>query len=487
MTIETMYAADWDAYISRVIDWLDNNTDVDTQTWLSLLVAQQSSMVIDPKKTTALALDVDGDGKGDACRVTLSVPLNQIKDVSLTISTEITLEDWTLPFTIGRIHGSPVLTNDLVSEVVYYGELGNAVRNYYNQDTCAYDLPVTVDKWYEILDQDGIGHLIALQELESMSEKELRIPVVLEYPEPDEDGETDSDYGFLIYRDGRFAGFMDAETNGPIIPLSNKKFNGVKAHMCVLWEFFPGFYLPFPLGGEEGFAFAPEETDDRGMKLVMTDLSEIGDLDDMQLQFNSVVTDLYGYDHSINDAVAAAWTEAENGAVLRSIEGAEITIPELTFNRRRQEPQPTVILGGKELVLDQDYEMLSMTMLKAGTYDLILLGLGDYVGYVKTTYTIVQAVSEVEAESEVALKEVAKADRTVLTANTPAHPDNIAFDFSGTAENLQQYLAVSDDGRSVVMKQGAEAGSYLIRVTVSGGGEDTYTDINGESITIEVK
>ena len=483
VTIEKMYAADWDAYIGRVIDWLDRNTNVDTQTWLSLLVAQQSSMVIDTKKMKATALDINGDGKGDACRVTLSVPLNQVKDVSLNITTEIDLAGWVLPFTIGRVHGSHVLTNDFVSDYVWGGEAGVVVRNYYNQETCAFDLPTAVDQWYEILDQDGIGHVIALHEMDSMSEKELRIPFVIEYPEPDEEGEPVSDIGYLIYRDGHFAGFMDAETNGPIIPLSNAKFNNARAYTCVLWEFFPGIYVPFPLGNDEGFALATEETNDRGMKLVMTGIDEIADLDTMPLQINSVVTDLYGYDHSINDVVAGF----DNGTVLRSLDGAEITVPDLIFNRRRQDPQITVTYNGKELVQNVDYEVLSNPAFKAGTYDIVILGLGDYVGYKKISYSVLQAESSVEAASDVKLKEAAKADVTVLTVNTAAHPDNIAFDFSDTIENLRQYLEVGADGRSVVLKQGAEAGSYIVGVTVSNGSEDTYTDINADRFTIEVK
>lgn len=67
------------------------------------------------------------------------------------------------------------------------------------------------------------------------------------------------------------------------------------------------------------------------------------------------------------------------------------------------------------------------------------------------------------------------------------HPGNIAFDFTLTAENLRQYLEIGDDGRSVALREDAEAGDYVILVTVGGGAEDTYTGIDGESFTIAVK
>lgn len=54
-------------------------------------------------------------------------------------------------------------------------------------------------------------------------------------------------------------------------------------------------------------------------------------------------------------------------------------------------------------------------------------------------------------------------------------------------EILRQDLEVGDDGRTVALKKGAKAGRYVISVTVSGGEEDTYTNIEGESFTVEVK
>lgn len=146
-----------------------------------------------------------------------------------------------------------------------------------------------------------------------------------------------------------------------------------------------------------------------------------------------------------------------------------------------------MIIGGKELVEGQDYLVVGSQMFKAGTQDFILVGTGNYVGVVRGVCTLAQAESTVEAAAEVALDEIAGADMAVLTVKTPAHPENIAFDFTGTAEDLRQYLEVGEDDRSVTLKQGAEAGSYVIKVTVTGGAEDTYTEIEGESYTVEVK
>jgi hypothetical protein len=76
---------------------------------------------------------------------------------------------------------------------------------------------------------------------------------------------------------------------------------------------------------------------------------------------------------------------------------------------------------------------------------------------------------------------------TVLTVNTPAHPENVQFDFSGTDGKLRDFLKEGADGKTVLLKKGAEAGSYEVRVSVVDGGADTYSNIDGAIYVIEVK
>jgi len=76
---------------------------------------------------------------------------------------------------------------------------------------------------------------------------------------------------------------------------------------------------------------------------------------------------------------------------------------------------------------------------------------------------------------------------TVLTVNTPAHPDNVQFDFSATEEALRGNLATGSDGRSVLLKKDAAPGTYTVVVHVIGGSEDTYSTIDGETCVISVE
>lgn len=482
--IESMTASDWNAYVDAVIQWLDDNTDVNTDTWLALLVAQQSSMALDKSKTKAVALDMNGDGGMDASRVTLPVPLSLIRGVSLTVNYPL-FEAFYCP--IGKINGTPV-TDEAALLYDEYESMDYSVYELYAAESCAFDVPVTLNKWYEILGSDGVGHIISMTDMDSVRTNELKIPVYIEFAETDEDGYQEGASGYLIYRDGHFTGFLDGYSPDPIISLTNGKFDGARVHPAVAIPFIGTINLFIPLNMEDGgILFGDDRTDDRGMKIVMTDLGEITALQDKVAQINVVATDIYGYDHDLSGAIEAARKLADRGTILQSIEKATVESAELTFNRKRQDPQFTVKIGGEELVEGQDYLVGGPQMFRAGTQDYILVGIGDYVGVARGICTMAQAESTVEALGEVALDDIAGADMAILTVNTPAHPENIAFDFTGTAENLQLYLETGEDGRSVTLKQGAEAGSYVIKVTVTGGAEDTYTEIKGESYTVEVK
>ena len=482
--IKSMTASDWNAYVADVIHWLDDNTGVNTETWLALLVAQQSSMALDKSQTKAVALDMNGDGGMDASRVTLPVPLSMIKSASLSVSYPL-FEGFYYP--IGKINGTPV-TDEAALLYGEYESMDYSVYELYAANTCAFDVPVTLDKWYEILGPDGVGHIISMTDMDSVRTNELKIPVYIEFLEVDEDGFTEGSAGYLIYRNGHFTGFLDGYSPDPIISLDNKKFDGARAHPAIAIPFIGTLNLFLPINMEDGgILFGDDRTDDRGMKIVMTDLGEIAALQDKSVEINVVATDIYGYDHDISGAIEEARKEAEYGTILRSIERAMVDDAELTFNRRRQMPHFTVKIGGEELVEGQDYLVVGSQMFRAGTQEFLIVGIGDYVGVTRGVCTLAQAVSTVEAAAEVALDDIAGADMTILTANTPAHPENVAFDFTGTADNLRQYLETGDDGRSVTLKQGAEAGSYVVVVTVTGGAEDTYTEIEGESYTVEVK
>ncbi len=498
--ITGLSASDWDIYISTIIDLLNKYSDVDTETWLALLTAQQSSQVVDGQKATAVGVDRTGDGVEDAYRVTVPAPLNLVRDVYTRLGFELAGdegdEEWEfykmflgLPDTvdIAKVHGNPV-QEEIVNYISWGADLGSGVRSLFAGTDCAYELPTTVDRWYEILDSDGIGHVISVDEVDLGKAQDLRIPVIVHFAEPRPDGSDWREDGYLIYGNGHFKGFQSSEPFNPLISLNNSAFYGATIQTAALLpaNVF-GYSIEMFMEISDPFALPEQRDGDGGMKLVMTPMADIKDLADTELTPVTLLVDLYGKGHDISAAIQAAREASAAGNVTYSIEAAEITVPEAVFNRRLQMPEVTVKLGDKELVADEDYELVAQEMLKAGTQELKLFGRGDYVGYTTATFTILPAESKVEALEAVALSDLANGDVTVLTVDTPAHPDNVQFDFSGTDERLRQYLKEGADGKTVVLEKGAEAGTYEIRVDVIDGGEDTYANIDGEIHALEVK
>ena len=502
-----MYASDWNAYVGTVIDKLNACSPVDTETWLALLTAQQSSQTIDPEDTKAIGVDRDGDGVEDAYRITVGAPLKLVGDVSLSLSLAFPEEETepgeneeisdfsdivrflNLPdgFSLGRIHGNPV-QEEIVRILRLGGDLDDGVRSLFSRADCDYELPAAVDAWYELVDSDGVGHVIAVDDVDLAETRDLRIPVNVKFAEPRPDGRDWEENGFFVYGDGHFKGFVSEDGYSPMIPLDSIAFNGavVRTAVVVPFDFFGmmlGVYAPV----SDAFTMPAARDRDRGMKLVLTPLAQIADLEGKTVVTAAAVTDLYGCRHDISAAVRAARERAADGTLATGIGACEITVAETVYNRRRQEPAVTVTLNGRTLREEEDYILAAEPMLKAGTQEITVFGIGEYVGYQSALFVMRPAGSTVKAAEAVAAGDLAEADVTVLTVETPAHPDSVTFDFTGTDEALRGLLRVGDDGKSVLLGRGAPAGAYTVAVTVAGGEADTYANIDAETYVIEVK
>ncbi|MBQ8136334.1 MAG: hypothetical protein IJ174_02780, partial [Clostridia bacterium] len=310
--ITGMQAADWDIYIGMIIDVLNRYSNVDTETWLALLTVQQSSQALNLEKTTAVGVDKTGDGVEDLYRVTLATPLKLVRDASISLKFKLKLSEEDQEFfeflgaddvaSICRITGTPV-QEGIVSFLSIGGELGESVRELFAVENCAYDLPTSVESWYEVLDSDGIGHVVAIGDLDLSRAQEIRIPVQIRFAEPQEDGSDWVENGYFVYGDGHFKGFLNGNGYSPMIPLDNKAFNGAKVEMIVMLpiDLFGLLTIDLPSGISDSFTLPMEPSRDRGMKLVMTPLEEIKDLEGVELTPTVVVTDLYGYQYDISD------------------------------------------------------------------------------------------------------------------------------------------------------------------------------------------
>ena len=229
--ITAMKASEWDAYLSTLIELLDRYSDVDTETWLALLTAQQSSEAVYADRSEAVGIDKNGDGAPDAYRVTVKSPLGLIKDVSMNINgTGIEIPDyWADEFgdqvNLGKLSGTMAMEEFLTFLHDNQDLNGGVMAIYHNQET-RYDLDATVDSWYELIDSEGTGHIISVGDVDLDHDTQLKIPVIMQLTELDEFGEETVLQGYLIYSNGRFIGFSDELSPAPVIPLSQERFDG---------------------------------------------------------------------------------------------------------------------------------------------------------------------------------------------------------------------------------------------------------------------
>lgn len=390
--ITSMEATDWDAYIGTLVDLLDKNSDDDTETWLALLSAQQASETIHADRTEAVGIDRNGNGELDAYHVKVSSPLSLVKDVSMNFrATGVSIsDDWKEEFgdaaNLGKVRGEMAMEEFLDYLYGYYGTLEGSAMAIYKNEYSEFELGASVEKWYELKDSEGVGHVICVGEVDLDNDTELRIPVEI-YLKDMEEGEALQ--GTLVFSNGRFVGFSETFSPTPIIPLSKEMFDGARIATCQQ-QVIDFWGISFPLNDpiSPAFELSADRTNDRGMSLVVTPVSEIVDLADGELRNDAVITDIYGYEHDISAAMKEANEKFAAGEMLRSIEGAEITYAKLNYTGESLKPKFTVTFDGKELKKDEDYSVLVEPQTEPGNYRAIIFGRGNYCDYVVTDFTI---------------------------------------------------------------------------------------------------
>lgn len=390
VNITGLSSSDWNACYSRLIETLDAHSPVDTETWLSLVAAQQSSEGIVSDRAGAVAVDKNADGTVDAYRIQVPGPMGLVKNVSLQVlmpPVEERPEDVQDFFEIGanaivgNLYGSPAMEGALNVRADWSG-LADMLSSLYTAESCVYEVPFLVDSWYEIVDSEGVGHLVCLGDVDPSLSRDLRLPVTVTLANPDEDGDAVTMDGFLLYSGGSFTAFQEDSFGSPAIPLSNEAFDGATLVPCerIVVDLF-GMALPLydPLSG--GFTLPADSGADRGMSLRMTPISDIADLKGQSPEFRCVITDVYGYTHDVSAAVAAA---DEAGTVLTSLETAQITIP----GQWDEDYMPVVqvLLNGQELEPGVDYRVAVDPVNWFTPECIYVFGIGDYVGYVQVPY-----------------------------------------------------------------------------------------------------
>jgi|GEM_PF-3275907 len=88
------------------------------------------------------------------------------------------------------------------------------------------------------------------------------------------------------------------------------------------------------------------------------------------------------------------------GGTLTDISGGSISIPSMKYNGQEQSPEIMISYEGKILTEYQDYILSGDTSAKnAGTYFIMVTGVGDYTGSLKSTYVIERIEASITVES----------------------------------------------------------------------------------------
>ena len=391
--ITGMTSAKWKEYVGYVIEALGAEKTADTERWLAAVAAQQAIESISADRAKAVCEDKNGDGVKDAYRVTVNSPMSLIKDVSLVLSAELDLgkdEKEVLQeilgdrVPLGKIHGFPA-TEGFLKDMHLNESIQAAAGFLYDKETADYDLPTSVDGWYELRDSEGNGHVITVGEVDlNAPNQELEIPVIVIRPELNEYGEPDHRRSLLYYSDGKFTGILDLFYGDRKVPLSDKSLDNCK--MCTAYcQFVDLGFMKFPVFIRLCEPFELTADKDRGLSLSLTPLAGIRELNGRELSYEAVITDIYDYEHNINPVLQAA---DASGDMIPSIEMAEITATPIMADGTPHMPEFTVNYGGKILEKGTDYNVMAEAQSEPGEYKAVIYGMGSYVGYRMVTFTV---------------------------------------------------------------------------------------------------
>lgn len=152
-----------------------------------------------------------------------------------------------------------------------------------------------------------------------------------------------------------------------------------------------------------------------------------------------------------------------------SLEGATVTVSNLTYNGNPQEPTVTVKLGDKTLSRDNDYSMQVTKQTDAGSYKLTIKGGGNYSGEIKDVEWKIEPLP-------ISLLSVSSISKTYDgSADVTLTADKLTF-FSKTASRQDITLpntALTFSDAQFTSKQ--EDGSYLPSPEVGNGKALSFT------------
>lgn len=364
---------DWSDYILPALTQNFGSEEAG-RSWVSAIIEQQAREVV---RKSNIALKTVNNPEGKGYRVQIDNTKQRAID---SVRTNVLLE---LPAFADYIEQNPSIERDLAAMGDDYlvrmgtivgtpdfdfsfldGELIEYAARKMNGDSCTWNLDPVEEKWYAVEDQDGNLHVAAAEENGN------DISVITTY---DLNGETA--IAELIFRNDKLSEicFRNKENGRRTIKAADLQENLNLTTVCSASLL--GEEYCFPISRTD-FALTPENID--SISLVYTDISDISDIGDINGDGKAyteqiVVKDIYSYEWDITDMINNPAGE------MTSIRLADV-LP-VVYNGQEQVPQvytdSGILTEGKEYTWEKGNE--EEIFRDAGTYEVLLTGVGDYL------------------------------------------------------------------------------------------------------------
>lgn len=171
-----------------------------------------------------------------------------------------------------------------------------------------------------------------------------------------------------------------------------------------------------------------------------------------------------------------------------SIKDAKITAPAVTYNKKTQTPNITVVLNGETLKKDTDYTVAYSNNKNAGTATAVITGKGKYAESQTVKFTINKAKNTFNSKgktvkvkySDLKNSKITVKQQKILSISKPQ--GKISYSKKSGNKNI----GINKKSGKLVIKKGLAKGTYKIKIKVKAAGNKNYK-AKTKTITVKVK
>ena len=386
--------------------------------YLSQIVAQQSSEVISPDKTSVKVI-INADGTSDRYRVVLSdISAQALMAVNASsVIRYIYDEDENYVKFLQNVYGDASL-DDLYPNGTFFNaqactgvvdtyqfidswdvSAADFYRAIYSTDSVTWYVPKIKKDYFAVFDPEGNAYLADIQYVD-LSKQSAYLPVSLIF-NSEGDSYSDALYLYLVCEDGNWnvKGYVSNPEDTPdrLHTIEDYQFEyGLFALATPIRDAIYNYRLNVPIS-----PFFALDTTKENLGLTF---GTVG-LDDAphheSLGDFYYIEDVYDYRMDVTSRISEADTAAENGDVIYSIQLIDgIYMNPVIADGSAQTPALLLVHGDKELTESVDYKVLYDGSSEPGTAYALIIGIGNYADSFYMNYIIQCAEHSFEVKAQ---------------------------------------------------------------------------------------